>query len=98
MTNGIVNIIIGKPLIPWWKLCCAAKPDGTISGDEIMFERDFTLFTNERTPAKILKELGVVKSIGEVRRNKPELCNELTTPDCFWLKWGRNKFWVVVGE
>lgn len=94
MTKGIINIVIGKPLVEWWELCCGPNP----SGDEIMFERDFTLFTNERIPAKILKELGVVKSISEVRRNKPELCEPLTTPNCFWLKWGKNKFWVIVGE
>lgn len=94
MTNGVLNIIIGKPLVPWWELCCVQNP----SGNEIMFEKDFTLFTNERTPAKILKELGVVKSISEVKRNKPELCEQLITPDCFWLKWGKNRFWIVVGE
>ena len=94
MTNGVINIIIGKPLVPWWELCCAQNP----SGNEIMFEKDFTLFTNERTPAKILKELGVVKSISEVKRNKPELCEQLITPDCFWLKWGKNRFWIVVGK
>lgn len=94
MTNGVINIIIGKPLVPWWELCCVQNP----SGNEIMFEKDFTLFTNERTPAKILKELGVVKSISEVKRNKPELCEQLITPDCFWLKWGKNRFWVVVGK
>lgn len=94
MTKGIINIVIGKPLVPWWELCCTRYP----SIDEIEFERDLTLFTNERTLAKILKELGVVKSIGEVRRNKPELCEPLTVPNCFWLKWGKNKFWVVVGE
>lgn len=94
MTNGIINIVIGKPLIPWWELYCTRFP----SIDEIDFERNLTLFTDERTPAKILKGLGVVKSISEVRRNKPEFCESLTTPDCFWLKWGRNKFWVIVGE
>lgn len=94
MTNGIVNIVIGKPLVPWWELCCTQN----FSNEEIMTEHDFTLFTDERTPAKILKELGVVKSISEVRRNKPELCEPLIQPDCFWLKWGRNKFWVIVGE
>lgn len=92
MTNGIVNIIIGKPLVSWWELCC------TQTNEDIVTEYDSTLFTDERTPAKILKELGVVKSINEVRRNKPEFCNELTAPDCFWLKWGKNRFWVVVGE
>jgi hypothetical protein len=94
MTKGITNIIIGKPLVDWWELCCVQNP----SGDEIMFEKDFTLFTNERVPAKILKELGVVKSISEIRRNKPELCETLNKIDCFWLKWGKNRFWVVVGE
>lgn len=94
MTNGIVNIVIGNPLVPWWELCCTQNP----TDDELISEYHFTLFTNERMPAKILKELGVVKSISEVRRNKPEFCNELTAPDCFWLKWGKNRFWVVVGE
>lgn len=105
MQHGIINIVIGKPIVPWWELCCTQNP----SIDELEFERNHTLFTNERVLAKILKELGVVKSISEVRRNqpkpedlaklgKPDLCKPLTQPDCFWLKWGRNKFWVVVGE
>ena len=44
MTNGIVNTIIGKPLVPWWELCCTQNP----SNEEIMTEHDFTLFTDER--------------------------------------------------
>ena len=93
MTNGVINIVIGEPLVPWWELCCTQSP----TGDEIASERACTLFTNERNPAKILKDIGVVKSINEIRRNKPELCKDLVASDCFWLKWGRNKFWVVVG-
>lgn len=94
MTGGVVNIVIGKPLVSWQELCCSQNP----TDNEIKTERDFTLFTDERVPAKILKEIGVVKSTNEVRRNKPKLCEPLTDPDCFWLKWGKNKFWVVVGE
>lgn len=94
MKTGITNIIIGKPLVNWWELCCTQNP----SAKEIMSEHEMTFFTDERIPAKILKEFGLVNSINEVRRNKPELCQSLATPDCFWLKWGKNKFWVVVGE
>ena len=88
------NIVIGKPLVEWWKLCCKQNP--TI--EEVAEEGEKTLFTEERNLAKILKEIGAVKSIGEVRRNKPELCEDFLTPDCFWLKWGKQRFWVVVGE
>ena len=94
MSNDVINIIIGKPLVPWHEVCCISNP----SGDEIMFEKAFTLFTNERVPAKILKNIGAIKSIGEVKRNQPKLCEPLTQLDCFWLKWGKKKFWVVVGE
>lgn len=92
--RDVINIVIGKPLVPWHELCCISNPSGT----EKISEEEVTLFINERIPAKILKDIGVVKSISEVRRNKPELCEPLTQLDCFWLKWGKKKFWVVVGE
>lgn len=87
----IVNIIIGKPTVPWEELCT----DGTAA--DIEMEKEQTLFTDQRNLSKILKEIGAVSSIGEVRRNKPELCKEFVNPDCFWLKWGKQRFWVVVG-
>lgn len=37
------------------------------------------------------KEAGVVKSTGEVKRNKPEFVLVLNKPDCFWVKWGAEK-------
>lgn len=88
------NIVIGKPLVKWWELCCKQNP--TIG--EVAEEEQKTLFTEERNLAKILKEIEAVNSIGEVRRNKPDLCRDFTEPDCFWLKWGKKRFWVVVGE
>ena len=94
MKNNIINIVIGKPLAPWWDLCCTLN----FSTTEIISEKESTLFTNERIPAKILKDIGAVKSISEVKRNQPKLCEPLTQLDCFWLKWGKKKFWVVVGE
>lgn len=89
------NIVIGKPLVRWWELCCNWQ---NLSMREIVEEEEKTLFTEERNLAKILKEIGAVSSIGEVRRNKPELCKDFTELDCFWLKWGKQRFWVVVGE
>ena len=87
----IENIIIGKPLVQWHELCCSDISESTL-------EQDQTYFTDERNLAKILKDVEVVKSVSEVRRNKPELCNEFTELDCFWIKWGKRRFWVVVGE
>lgn len=86
------NVVIGKPLIEPWQL---------ISIDEEEFEkfdRKETLFTEERFLPAILVETGIVKSRGEVRRNKPELCVTLDKLDCLWVKWGKHKLWIVVGE
>ena len=86
------NIVIGKPLAEPWEL---------ISSSEEEFEKSDkkdTLFTNERFLPALLVEAGIVKSRSEVKRNKPELCKELNELDCFWLKWGKQRIWIVVGE
>lgn len=87
----IENIIINEPLVPWSELCS----DGTDSDIELEIQKLY--ITNQTVPAVILKDIGVVKSLNEVRRNKPELCKPLDHPDCFWLKWGKRRFWIVVG-
>lgn len=94
------NIVIGKPLCHWWEIICSEKrnENGFPLLGELMTEHEQTLFTEERNLAKILKEIGAVKSVNEVRRNKPELFKDFTTPDCFWIKWGKQHFWVIVGE
>ena len=86
------NIIIGKPIVPVSELVALSETDYEEK------EKAVTYFTEERVLAKILVELGVVKSVSEVRRNKPELCKSLMDLDCRFIKWGKQKFWVVVGN
>lgn len=86
------NVVIGKPLIEPWKLISITKEEFE------RFDQKETLFTEERFLPAILVETGIVKSRGEVRRNKPELCITLDKLDCLWVKWGKHKLWIVVGE
>ena len=90
----IENIIICVPLCSWTELIT----DGT--KNDIKKEMEQTHFTSVRNLAYILKEIGVVKSVSEVRRNKPDLCTVIPddTVDCFWMKWGKRRFYVVVGK
>ena len=59
-------------------------------------EKQNTLFTETRFLPAIMKEAGLVKSINEVRRNKPELCKELEGPDFIDLKWGKRHLFILV--
>lgn len=86
------NIIIGSPLIEPWKLISETEEDFN------QFDKRDTLLTNERFLPAILVEAGIVPSRGEVRRNKPELCIMLDTLDCIWVKWGKQKIYIIVGE
>lgn len=86
------NVVVGKPLLDPWEF---------ISENEEEFEKSDkkeTLFTNERYLPAILVEAGIVKSRSEVKRNKPELCITLDKPNCLWVKWGKTKLYIVVGE
>lgn len=86
------NIVIGKPLVDAWTL---------ISSTEEEFEKSDksdTLFTEERFLPALLVDAGVVKSRGEVKRNKPELCISLDKLDCLWVKWGKQRIFIIVGE
>ena len=93
MTTFIENIVIGHPIVDAMSQLIS---NGTI--EDIQEETKKTFYTEERNLAKILKEICAVSSIGEVRRNKPNLCKDFTDLDCFWIKWGKRKFYVVVGE
>lgn len=90
----IENIVIGIPLVP----CGVLLSNGDTS--DMINEMEKTYFTNNHNIAQILKELDIVSSISEVRRNKPELCKVLVNDylDCFWLKWGKRKFYVIKGR
>ena len=88
----ITNIVIGKPLI---------KPEQLLAYDEedwISNEREQTMFTELRYLPVVLKEAGVVTSTSEIRRNRADLNVVLDKPDCFWIKWGKKRVYIVVGE
>lgn len=89
--NMFQNIIIGTPLIEPWKLISENEKEWE------QFDRKTTLFTEERFLPAVLVEAGVVKSRGEVRRNKPELVQTLDELDCLWVKWGKKKIYIIVG-
>lgn len=86
------NVVIGKPLV---------HPSELLSGSKEEWEqytKKNTLFTEERFLPKILVEAGVVKSVSEVRRNKPELVVNLESLDFLSVKWGKKHVWILVGE
>lgn len=93
MAKYYENIVIGKPICDIIGLIS----NGTVNDYNEEIEK--TYITDNRSIPNILKDLGVVKSVSEVRRNKPELFKESLTDhaDCFWVKWGKRKFYVIVG-
>lgn len=86
------NVVVGKPIIDPWRLISSTKEEFE------NFDSKDTLFTNERFLPSILTQAGVVKSNNEVRKNKPELCIVLNKLDCLWVKWGKKRIFIVVGE
>lgn len=88
----IQNIVIGQPLVHPKKLVASDDNDWEEN------EKANTLFTETRFLPTIMKDIGMVKSISEVKRNKPELMIELYQLDCFWVKWGKQRLYVIVGE
>ena len=94
MAQYIENIVIGNPIVEPKELLARDDKDW----EEV--EKDKTLFTNERFLPRLLIELGVYKSINEIRKNKPELVKELNEIDYIdKLKVSKKRFlWIVVGE
>ena len=86
------NIVIGTPLIDPKELLAYNENDWETN------ERSQTLFTTERRLPNLLKEAGIVQSTSEVRKNKPQLMITLTNPDCIWVRWGKKKLYIIVGE
>ena len=86
------NIVIGKPLVNAWTLISSTEEEFE------KFDKKDTLFTEERFLPALLVDAGIVKSRSEVKRNKPELCISLDNLDCIWVKWGKQKIFIIVGE
>ena len=87
----IENVVIDSPMV---------NPSTIFAYDNKDWEDNEkikTCYTSERFLPKILKEIGIVKSTSEVRRNKPKLCISLEGPDFLEIKWGKKKCWILVG-
>lgn len=84
------NVVIGTPQIEPWQLLAFDEKDWEEN------EKKQTLFTETRFLPAIMKEAGLVKSINEVRRNKPDLCKDIEGPDFTDLKWGKRHLFILV--
>ncbi len=87
-----LNVVIGKPLV---------DPKTLLALDDLDWknnEQPQTLFTETRYLPAVMKEAGVVQSTNEVRKNRPDLNISLENPDCLWVKWGKKRLYVIVGE
>lgn len=87
-----LNVVIGKPLVDPKTLLALDDFDWKNS------EQTQTLFTETRYLPAVMKEAGVVQSTSEVRKNRPDLNISLENPDCLWVKWGKKRLYVIVGE
>lgn len=87
-----LNVVIGKPLV---------DPKTLLALDDLDWnnnEQPQTLFTETRYLPAIMKEAGIVQSTSEVRKNRPDLNISLENPDCIWVKWGKKRLYIIVGE
>lgn len=87
----IKDVIIGKPIIDPWYIFCKEEYEW----DEI---KDEIYYTEERFLPKIMVDLGIVKSVSEVKRNQSKLIKELNNLDYLEIKWGKNRLFILVGE
>lgn len=86
------NVVIGTPLVEPCEILASNKEDWEKN------EKPVTLFTETRFLPAIMKEAGIVSSIGEVRRNQPKLVVTLDKPDFLTVKWGKKFLFIVVGN
>lgn len=87
----VKDIIIGTPIVDPWYIFCEEENEW----DSI---KDNVYCTQERFLPKIMVNLGIVKSISEVRRNQPHLMKNLDKLDYLEIKWGKNYLFILVGN
>lgn len=85
------NVVIGRPIVEASSLLALDEADWEEN------EKPYTLFTETRFLPAVMKEAGMVSSIAEVRRNKPQYCITLDKLDCFSVKWGKKFLYIIVG-
>lgn len=87
----VKNIVIGKPICDPWYMFCNEPDEWDTTKKDI-------LFTEDRYLPRLMVNCGLVDSISEVRRNKPELMINLDKPDFLEVKWGKSRLYIQVGE
>lgn len=90
----IENIVIDKPIV---------EPSTMFASDEDDWkrtEKEKTYYTDERFLPRILVDIGVYPSVGEIRRNKPELMISLDKLDFIdnLRVSKKRRLWILVGE
>ena len=85
------DIVIGDSICHPWYMFCSEYDEWDLIKDDV-------IFTKERFLPKLMVECGIVDSISEVRRNKPELVITLDKPDFIEVKWGKSRLYIQVGE
>lgn len=86
------NVVIGAPVCEPWQIFAHDIKDWEET------EKKNTLFTEERFLPKIMVECGIVSSINEVRRNKPNLVKSLNDIDFIEIKWGKKRLFIQIGN
>lgn len=87
----IKDIVIGDTICHPWYMFCNEYNEWDLIKDDV-------IFTKERFLPKLMVECGIVDSISEVRRNRPELVKTLDKPDFIEVKWGKSRLYIQVGE
>lgn len=87
----VKNIVIGNPICDPWYMFCNEPDEWDTTKKDIWF-------TEDRYLPKLMVNCGLVDSISEVRRNKPELMINLDKPDFLEVKWGKSRLYIQVGE
>lgn len=77
------NVIVGELLV---------------GKEELFGDDEIQLETEERFLPKILVELGLFSSNGDVRRKRKDLFIELNEPTFKEIKIGKRRVWLAVGK
>ena len=85
------NVIIGKLSVEPHHLFALDEDDWSRN------EKDKTLFTDEKFIPRIMVQAGIVKSVSEVRRNRPDLMREVEESSFEMIKWGKKFLFVARG-
>jgi len=88
----IENVVIGKPLCSEYLFFAYDEEDWE------KIEKDKTVWTEEKYLPRILVEYKFMKSINEIKRNRPDLCVILNKLDFLKIKIGKKFLYIVVGE